>query len=78
MSKCKFCDGKYGESASRELIYDSVNLGEYGTTKAIAYLYDDKWIDFSIGDIERRIKIKYCPMCGRKLNPKELEEAADE
>ena len=42
MSKCKYCDGEYGEDPSKELLYSDVNLGELGDEAFVAYIYDDK------------------------------------
>jgi len=69
MGSCKYCDGAEGESPTKFLHIKPVNFGELGKGFSTAAIYDDSVLDFAIRDIHRSFKIKYCPMCGRKLSP---------
>lgn len=73
MKKCLYCDGKHGEDATKDIYRGTANLGEFGEESLSVYLYDDQWLEFCFGDLGRRIKIKYCPMCGRKLEAEDHE-----
>lgn len=78
MSKCKYCDGEYGEGPSKAIHRSILNLGEFGKVPMEMYLFDDCKLIYGPGDIAKTVMIKYCPMCGRKLDPKALMEAAGE
>ena len=70
--KCKFCNWADLEGNS-EFLFD-VSLGKIlndNIRVTAKILHDKVWVDACIGktDIhkEKNIKIKFCPMCGRRL-----------
>lgn len=67
MSKCKYCECKKGESASKFLAIEKANLGWFGKDYVCAYIYDDKFLGMSVGSGSIKVKINFCPMCGREL-----------
>lgn len=76
MKKCKYCDGEHGDSPSKFLLQKKLNFGELGEAVLALILFDDKYLACSLEKTEKMIKINYCPMCGRKLDPEKLEEDA--
>lgn len=68
---CKYCDATKGESPSKALFDKEVNLGILGKDSFSVYLYDNGILCFGLGVSDMRMKIRYCPMCGRKLEVKE-------
>ena len=78
MSKCIYCDGKIGGCPSTFLFDGDINMGELGDGNLSVWIDEDKSIAMAFMEMGKEIEIKYCPMCGRKLDPEALKEAADD
>lgn len=74
MSECEYCDARYG-GMGEDLICQDLDLGMLGKgrfradimyTENEGYTLDAS-IYFDASCIGHDFKIKYCPMCGRKL-----------
>ena len=77
MSECKYCDCKKGDSPTKSVIFETLNGGIFGPIILDLDIYEDASMVAGLGDdVVAKVKIKYCPMCGRKLEL-EPEEAAD-
>ena len=83
MSECKFCAG---EKVNADYVGDGITSAEFTINRlkqAFGMYYNDKdgirlvdgqylAFDNSAGEYaEQMISINYCPMCGRKIEPKE-------
>lgn len=72
MKECKYCNGEKGNCPAETLISAKIPIGIFGEQELFAYVFDDPVEGYElcaeIGyQFESTIKIKYCPMCGRKL-----------
>lgn len=76
MKKCEYCDGEFGNCPRNFILRELLNFGELGDIALSLVLFDDKWLSCTLGNTEKVVKIKYCPMCGRKLEPEKLREDA--
>lgn len=69
---CDYCEMEKGDSPKKPVIEESISFGMLGEEDLIGYIYTDyekPVLCVSIGrDKEIHIPIKYCPMCGRKLD----------
>lgn len=73
MSECKYCDATVGESPTESVILKVLNGGIFGPIILDLDIYENATMVIGLGDdVVAKAKIKYCPMCGRKL------EAADD
>lgn len=77
MSKCEYCND-CGDGPTLRLMEVKVEHPFFEADHALGIdiFYPNK-MSINIYDYIVSREINYCPMCGRKLNPKALEEAAD-
>lgn len=80
MGKCRYCNfEENGDVPQNRLYFPNIKIGELGGRSMflsglllegnkLVYSVDSPYSSSMPSDI-CRIKIKYCPMCGRKLEP---------
>lgn len=90
MSECKFCnarDNDFGRINADQPLFDrrfnAGFLGEIRMTGIIEFIDNEDILylnmHFEHGqDIDDKKYIKYCPICGRRLDAVKPKEAADE
>ena len=67
---CNYCDCTVGNSATKSIVDMNIDAGAFGNFLCSAVLFgseDETVMLLSVEHQEQVIKIKYCPMCGRKL-----------
>ena len=67
---CKYCDFDEDGVPKSNLLNEEIDFGEFGKKTLYVTFLDDETLYAGLDifdDLERKVKINFCPMCGRKL-----------
>lgn len=67
---CEYCDFNGVGIPKNDLMKEEVDFGEFGKKTLYVNFFDEGTLYVGLDifdDLERKVKINFCPMCGRKL-----------
>lgn len=67
---CEYCDFSEVRIPKNYLMREEVDFGEFGKKTLYVNFFDEGTLYAGLNifdDLERKTKINFCPMCGRKL-----------